>query len=207
MPVRAFCSEKLRQLHCTSENGVIKTATHNDKPGEPRQLLGVAATGADGRVRIAPTRGSAIRSWGQRFRFPAWFYPTLSECVSEIRNCCRRIQRLCRRSPAVRLRMGRAWIDVGHQGLRPNTTRLARIGSREKLLSACPSATLQDQQFFLCGREMGREWAHQHFGESGEETIGYSHSLAQLLAELGDGNSKSPPATRQDSTRDLLVVS
>jgi hypothetical protein len=151
---------------------------------------------SDGAVRILdrqqlPTPPSALKVFWSR-------HPVLHESLCEIRNCCQRISLLCRQGRVSRLQMGFLYLRSDPEGLRPNTTRLGRIESREKLLSVRPWASLQDQQFFLCGWELGREWALGHLGDRGEETSGYSHSSEQLLGELA-GNSRPLLEVRQST--------
>jgi hypothetical protein len=180
--------------HSDLTSAIPRTALHSDIAAQPP--LGWMVVGADGRWRIVLNRRFATRSSVSWWRGWSGRHPMVSECVSEIHNCLRRIWRLYKSGRVSHLQMGFLYLRSDPEGLRPNTTRLGRIESREKLLSVRPWANLQDQQFFLCGWELGREWALRHLGESGEETIEYSHSSEQLLCELG-GNSMPPLATQQ----------
>lgn len=176
----------------------LKKACGDGRRGEPP--LGWLVVGEDGRTDIVLNGQIATRSSVSPWRAFVSAHSTLRESVSEICNCLLRIWRLYKSGRESHLRMGFLYLRIGSQGLRPNTTRLGRIEDRGKLLSVRPWASLQDQQLFLCGWEAGREWALRHLGENGEETIGYSHSSEELLAELG-GHSMPPQSAQQASTR------
>jgi hypothetical protein len=174
-----------------------KTASRHDK--SDTSCLGVLS--GDGHVHTPVRRKWSTRLSVLSLQHFLWRHPRLHESWSEIRNCHRRIRLLYRRGRGSFVSTGRMFLAIDSQALRPNTTSQARRQSIEKLLSARPWASLQDQQLFLCGWEMGREWSLGNLGVPGEEPIGYSYASDSLLAELG-GNSMPPSAVPQPPKRD-----
>src|SRR5579864_1250702 len=160
-------------------DGMSRKASAHDKSEEP--LLGVLVIGEDGRFRSTHRVPLSIRLLVRERLAFLWRRPKVRESLQEVRKRYRRILVLWTQGQETVLRMGLLYRKSCPEGLRLNTTRLGRIQGREKLLSVRPWVSLQDQQFFLCGSELGREWALLHLGENGEETIGYSHSSEQLL--------------------------
>jgi hypothetical protein len=173
-----------------------RTASVRSRTGD--LPLGVIVIGGDGRSHSVQSHQSAIRSSLSWWRTFLWKHPRLHELASEICSCYQRIRVLCKRGRAIFVSTGRVYLALDREGLCLNTTSQARRRSIERLLSVCPGVSLQDQQLFLCGWELGREWGLNNLGAPGEEPIGYSYSSDYLFAELG-GNSMPPLKTQQPS--------